>query len=158
MRRRCDGQADRFVLPFDPDPDRDLLRQATAYVGQEERARVLGELVDCREQPPKDLANGALGKRFFHPPDGVRPMLSIDNEKPVDTDRSDACQDVRGVLKRLAWLGAINGRMDECRNAERWSARLEVVRPPDDVEELPELALRWNCDIAIEPGCESAFE
>ena len=52
---------------------------------------MLRELIDLGKQPLRDLANGALGKRFFHQPDGARPVLSIDCEKLVDTDRSDPC-------------------------------------------------------------------
>lgn len=113
---------------------------------------MLGELIEPGEQPLRDLANGALGKRFFHPPDGAQPMLSIDNKKPVDTDRSDACQDFRGARERVVGLGAIDGRLDEFCETERRTGRPEVVRLPNDVEELPELALRRCCDIPIEPG------
>lgn len=80
---------------------------------------MLGELIEPGEQPLRDLADGALGKRFFHPPDGVRPMLSIDNKKPVDTDRSDPCQDVCSVMKRLVWFGAVDTCMATFRDTER---------------------------------------
>lgn len=119
---------------------------------------MLGELIEPSEQPLRDIANGALGKRFFDPPDGARPMLSIDNEKPVDTDRSDACQDLCGAWERLVGLGTVDARLDELREAERRSGRSEVIRLPNDLEQLPELALRRCFIVPIEPRCQIAPE
>ncbi|MER9676607.1 hypothetical protein [Mesorhizobium sp. M0208] len=101
----------------------------------------------------KDLANGTLGKRFFHQPDGcARLVLSIDYKQPVDVDRSDACQDFRGARERVLGLGAIDGRLDELCETERRSGRPEVVRLSNDVEELPELSLRRCWGVPIKPG------
>jgi hypothetical protein len=106
----------------------------------------------------KDPAHCTLGKRFFHQPDRARPVLSIDDKKSVDADRSNTRQDFRGGRERLVGLGAIDGRLDELGEAERRPGRPEVVRLPNDVEEFPELALRRRCDILIEPRCQIAPE